>query len=115
MSRDRLPVNPPPAGLTPPSPGGVPAALAPRSSPLHPARGAAPRRLTWSKTAVAWLGPPVALPPPTCWLVTTVCGGEAANNPVCTLDHSPASCAAPTLVPPGPPAPSSAVMAYTQP
>src|SRR2546422_4319598 len=67
------------------------------SSPVHAPPGQVPWRPTWSKRAVAWVGPPRELVPPKDWVVTAY-SGEATNRPACTVDDSPARRAVPTVV-----------------
>ena len=81
-----------------PKPPGEPAAgppAAPIARPVHAPPGQPPRRLRWSNTPVARLGPPYTLDKP-----TDVCAycGDVANRPPCTVDASPASVTVPTLV-----------------
>ena len=72
MSPDPVTVNAPPAWWYPPGMAGE-ASLGPPPSwvPVQ-APGAAPRRLTWSSTALARVGPPVPLMPSRPWAVVTL-------------------------------------------
>ncbi len=67
-------------------------------SPRSTRRPARPDRLTWSKTAVAWVGPKVPFSPPPKLVVSARYAGEAANSPACTVDGSPARATVPTWV-----------------
>ena len=55
-------------------------------SPVHRAAGQVPCRLSWSKAAVARVGPPVDDDPPNDAEITEYCG-EAANSPACAVDR----------------------------
>ena len=70
-------------------------------SDIVPGPGAAghvPDRLTWSKTAVSWLGAMVPFSPPPRLRVIAWYAGEAANSPAWTVGGSPASATVPTWV-----------------
>src|SRR5215472_2146268 len=101
MSPDPVTVNVPPACLkgAGPRPPGPTATGPPRpiAVPVQVAPAAAPDTLTWSKTPVAWAGPPWKLDPPNEFWVT-VYAGEVANMPACTVAGSRASRAVPTFV-----------------
>jgi len=96
MSPDPVTVNLPPAWWYPPGMAGEASpGPAPSWVPVQ-APGAAPRRLTWSRTAVARVGPPVPLLPSRPWAVVTVKAGEVENRPACTVAGRPGRVAVPT-------------------
>src|SRR5580704_4976494 len=95
MSPVPVTVNRPAAA---PKPPGEPAAGppgAPIAEPAQPPPAQPPRRLSWSNTPVARLGPPDTLDRP-----RDVCAycGDVANKPPGTVEASPASVTVPTLV-----------------
>jgi hypothetical protein len=57
----------------------------PTCSPLQVPSGGIPSRMRWSKTAVAWLGWPVASRPKS-WSSTSLAGGEVTNRPTCAVE-----------------------------
>src|SRR5262249_60502463 len=97
MSLDPPTVNLPSAGCSPPP---CTTSVPPPSCwARHAPPGPMPCVLTWSKTAVAVVGPFITpLLPKRCWLVTRAYGGELTKGPACTAGDSPARPTVPTLV-----------------
>ena len=101
MSPEPVTVNVPPAAWNRPGSAELtwvfPPVAAPMLAPRQPPPGTAPGKLTWSKTAVATVGP-----------LFSVCthAGEVTNGPACTVAGRPARLTVPTLVQCVPPAES---------